>query len=41
VWEADHADPVDHAAGEDENPNAAHQAVEERGGPSSPTQLED
>jgi hypothetical protein len=41
VWEADHADPADRAAGEDENPDAAHQAVEGQGEPSSPPQPEE
>jgi hypothetical protein len=41
VWEADHADPVDRAAGEDENQDAARQAVEEQGEPSSPPQPEE
>nr|XP_051208573.1 formin-like protein 14 [Lolium perenne] len=41
VWEADHVDPADRAAGEDENPEAAHQAVEEPGEPSSPPQPEE
>jgi hypothetical protein len=29
VWEADHVDPADRVAGEDENPDAIHQTVEE------------
>ncbi|KAM0898012.1 hypothetical protein ACQ4PT_022202 [Festuca glaucescens] len=41
VWEADHADPADRAVGEDENPDAAHQAVEGQGEPSSPPQPEE
>jgi hypothetical protein len=41
VWEADHADPADRAAGEDENPDAAHQAVEGHGEPPSSQQPEE
>jgi hypothetical protein len=41
VWKADHADPVDRAASEDENPDAAHQVIEEQGEPSSPPRLEE
>jgi hypothetical protein len=42
VWESDHADPADLAAGDDQNPEpAAHQAVEDQGEPSSPPQPEE
>ena len=41
VWETDHAEPADRLAGEDENPDAAHQAVEGQGEPSLPPQPEE